>query len=140
MLVCDPLTLPLAKKNGQRDCRRDGLGDDPIGVLGTAARYVAESQLDGNTIHQIGEDMGAPTDIFDDGTNVRIYQAASRGLRHYRNRLIDLPEESGGSIGSGVDEARTGRRTVGVETIGGKSDERHCKKPTRAISFCSQCV
>ena len=136
------------------------MGEDPKAILGTTAKYIAESRMDMKTLHQIGEDIGAPTDTFDNGTNIRVYQAASRGLRHYNNKLRNLTADDDSIVGDvSEDESgevckvrfAEGQRGDGrVEVSGGGSmkggggsmkgsSESHAKESSK-LSFCSRVV
>ena len=108
------------------------MGDDPVAIAGTAARYIAESEMDVNTVHQIGNDMGLPTATFEDGTNVRTYQAASKGFRHYRNNLKNLADvEEGTEEELSKEDSRRDRDGPDRHRGRGMSKQRLLKSPTK---------
>lgn len=69
-------------------------------IAGASAHYLAQAEVGDEIQKQMADDVGLPSDEFEDGTNVASYQSLSHSHRYYGNNL-------GGSSGrTGVPQLR----------------------------------
>ena len=73
---------------------------DHNNIAGASTRYLAQTELDDEIQKQMADDIGLPSDEFEDGTNVANYQSLSHSHRYYGNNL------SGSSGWTGVRQLR----------------------------------